>query len=121
LLVSLIYLIFATLYISAFWKAEADTIQFRPKHALFQSDFWLGKRGTTGRNWLFKYPLSCFWDGWHFCITMMLESFFLLIGTLFIYITHISYYYIIVFAILGNGIFGLFFNLEYDDNLTDMI
>jgi hypothetical protein len=120
-MISLLFIIFVCLYVAAFWKSEADTIQFRPRQAISKSDWWLGKRGINGRNWLMKYPLAAFWDGWHFCIAMMLGCFFLAIGTLFIYIVHISFWWLLPFVLGSFLVFGLFFNLQYDDNLKDML
>jgi len=115
MLISILYLIFATLYIAGLFKSERDTIAFNPRKAIFQSDFWLEMNSGKPRTWLQKYPFAPLSDGWHLCDAGMLCTFYLMIGTLFILITKINFLWIFPFILGCFIIFGAFFNLNYDE------
>ena len=99
--------------ISAVAKSECDTIIFSPKKAWFQSEYWLSKKDITERSWLFKYPLSFLWDGWHLCDSTRNTCLILVMLMPYIVIFTIAWYWVLLFIVgwymLYGGIFEVFY------------
>lgn len=57
-------------------NAGMDSIKFKPKTFLFQSDWWLsrGEYLPAKRTWLTRYLLFFLADGWHFLKLVMVAS-----------------------------------------------
>ena len=102
-------------FISAVAKSECDTIKFKPEMAWYQTDFWLGKKDLSKRSWLFKYPLSFAWDGWHLMDSTRNTC---LVGVLlvpYLVIFNIAWYWILLLIILWYMIYGSIFELFYQN------
>ena len=82
-------------FISAVAKSECDTIIFSPKKAWYQTKYWLSKKDITKRSWLFKYPLSFAWDGWHLMDSTRNTCLVLILLMPYIVIFSIAYYWIL--------------------------
>ena len=101
--------------ISAVAKSECDTIIFSPKKAWFQSEYWLSKKDITERSWLFKYPLSFLWDGWHLMDSTRNTC---LVGVLlvpYLVIFNVAWYWIILLIIGLYMFYGTLFELFYQN------
>jgi len=95
------YLILFLFIISAIAKSETDTIKFKSNKAWLQSDFWLGKKDIKNRSWLFKYPLSFLWDGWHLVDSVRV----LCLCSIVVLSLGIDYYYAIALYVMHGVIF----------------
>jgi hypothetical protein len=80
--------------------ANAEMDRIKNKKGLFKSEWW-NNNLWENRNWFVKYPFSFLLDGWHFCKSIMLMSFCLLIAGN------------ILFAVILYTVFGIVFNLIY--------
>lgn len=102
------------LIISAIAKSECDTIKDKKFDMIwFKTKYWESQKDTTKRSWLFKYPLSFCWDGWHlmdstrnYCLSMIVLLPFILAFSL-------SWYIVLIFSILIYIMYGLIFELFY--------
>lgn len=102
--------------ISAIAKSECDTIKDKKFNMIwFKTKYWESQKDTTKRSWLFKYPLSFMWDGWHlmdstrnYCLSMIV-----LIPFILAYSS--SWYFILGFSIILYVIYGLIFELFYQN------
>jgi len=97
--------------ISAIAKSECDTIKFTPHKAWFLTDYWLGKKDVSKRPWLYKYPLSFMWDGWHLMDST--RNVCLIIISLIWF--SISWYWYVLLVIAGYILYGLVFELFYQN------
>lgn len=97
--------------ISSIAKSECDTIKFNPHKAWYQSNFWLGKKDLTKRSWKYKYPLSFVWDGWHLMDSTRNTCYIIQIFLWFA----IPYYWFIPLVVLSYVMYGLVFELFYQN------
>lgn len=106
------FLITVLLFIvSAVAKSECDTIRFTPYKAWSKSDFWLGKRNTKNRNWIFKYPLSFLWDGWHLMDSTRNVCFI----TICLLPLNLTWYWFTPAVVLGYATYGIIFEIFYQN------
>ena len=102
-------------FISAVAKSECDTIRFKPHKAWYQNDWWLGKRPLSKRTWLFKYPLSFAWDGWHLMDSTRNTCLVLVMLIPYIIIFTIAWYWVLLFVVLWYMIYGAIFEIFYQN------
>lgn len=101
--------------VSAIAKSECDTIIFSPKKAWFQTDFWLGKKDLSKRSWLFKYPLSFLWDGWHLMDSTRNTCLVMIMLLPYIIMFSVAWYWVLLFIVLWYMIYGSIFELFYQN------
>ena len=100
-------------FISAIAKSECDTIKFKPKLAWYQTDYWLGYKDISKRNWWFKYPLSFAWDGWHLMDSTRNTCLCIVIIMPFVLYYGIMWYWVIGTVVLLYILYGIIFEIFY--------
>ncbi len=98
-------------FISAVAKSECDTIMFDPKKAWFQTIYWLSKKDTSKRSWLFKYPLSFLWDGWHLLESIKIVCLYAIVGIGL----QLSIEYVLLTILIGYVVNGCIFEYFFQN------
>ena len=99
------------LFCYAIAKSETDTIRFNPQKAWYQSEYWLSKKDVSKRSWLFKYPLSFMWDGWHLLESIKIICLYIIVGIAL----QLSVEYVALVVLTGYLINGLIFEYFYQN------
>lgn len=90
-----------SIFLAAFFKACADTIKHHPDTSIFKNrSFWIGEGKIIPYT---KYKV----DGWHFCSSLMIASFLILI---FIEINYNLFYIYFLLGVIFILVFNTFYN-----------
>ena len=111
LLINQIYLMLLPLFVYAIAKSETDTIRFNPKKAWFKTEYWLSKKNISERSWLYKYPLSFMWDGWHLLESIKIVCLYAIVGVGL----QLSIEYVLLTILIGYVVNGCIFEYFYQN------
>lgn len=101
--------------LSAIAKSECDTIRFKPTMAWFKTNYWLGLKDISKRNWWFKYPLSFAYDGWHLMDSTRNTLLVLILLMPYIVFLEIAWYWVVLSVILLYAFYGIVFEIFYQN------